>query len=64
MYLKYGFLGFQSRGFVETNYYHRYIKLRIYPEDFLKTEYSITVKDVIPDEGKPFSKIFDETFYR
>ncbi|MDT2018580.1 MAG: hypothetical protein RMX50_07440, partial [Planktomarina sp.] len=39
MYLKYGFLGFQSRGFVETNYYHRYIKLRIYPEDFLKTEY-------------------------
>ena len=28
--------------------------------EFLKTEYSITVKDVIPDEGKPFSKIFDK----
>jgi len=39
MYLKYGFLGFQSRGFVETNYHHWYIKLRIYPEEFLKTEY-------------------------
>ena len=28
--------------------------------EFLKTEYSITVKDVIPDEGKPFSKIFNK----
>ena len=26
--------------------------------DFLKKEYSITVKDVIPEEGKPFSKIY------
>ncbi len=28
--------------------------------DFLKTEYKITVKDVIPDEGKPFSKIYNQ----
>ena len=28
--------------------------------EFLKLEYGITVKDIIPDEGKPFSKIFDE----
>ncbi len=26
--------------------------------NFLKSEYNITVKDVIPEEGKPFSKIF------
>jgi predicted transcriptional regulator len=28
--------------------------------DFLKTEYKITVKDIIPDEGKPFSKIYNQ----
>ena len=28
--------------------------------DFLKTEYSINVKDIIPEEGKPFSKIFNK----
>ena len=26
--------------------------------EYLKTEYSITVKDVIPEENKPFSKIY------
>ncbi len=26
--------------------------------DYLKSEYTIEVKDVIPDEGKPFSKIY------
>ena len=26
--------------------------------EFLKSEYSITVKDIIPEEGKPFSKIY------
>jgi len=28
--------------------------------DFLKNEYSISVKDVIPEEGKPFSKIYNQ----
>ena len=28
--------------------------------DFLRTEYSINVKDIIPEEGKPFSKIFNK----
>ena len=28
--------------------------------EYLKTEYSIIVKDIIPDEGKPFSKIFNK----
>ena len=28
--------------------------------EFLKTEYSITVKDVIPEESKPFSKIYNK----
>ena len=41
---------------VQKNNRTRYIALC----EFLKTEYSITVKDVIPDEGKPFSKIFDK----
>ena len=41
---------------VQKNNRTRYVALC----DFLKTEYSITVKDVIPDEGKPFSKIFDK----
>ena len=40
---------------VQKNNRTRYVALC----EFLKTEYSITVKDVIPDEGKPFSKIFD-----
>ena len=39
---------------VQKNNRTRYVALC----EFLKTEYSITVKDVIPDEGKPFSKIF------
>ena len=41
---------------VQKNNRTRYVALC----EFLKTEYSITVKDVIPDEGKPFSKIFDK----
>ncbi len=41
---------------VQKNNRTRYIALC----EFLKTEYSITVKDIIPDEGKPFSKIFDK----
>jgi predicted transcriptional regulator/DNA-binding Xre family transcriptional regulator len=28
--------------------------------EYLKTEYSITVKDVIPEENKPFSKIYNK----
>ena len=40
---------------VQKNNRTRYVALC----EFLKTEYSITVKDVIHDEGKPFSKIFD-----
>ncbi len=39
---------------VKQNNRTRYIALC----DFLKSEYSITVKDVIPEEGKPFSKIY------
>ena len=39
---------------VKQNNRTRYIALC----DFLKSEYSITVKDIIPEEGKPFSKIF------
>ena len=41
---------------VQKNNRTRYVALC----EFLKTEYSITVRDVIPDEGKPFSKIFDK----
>ncbi len=41
---------------VQKNNRTRYVALC----EFLKTEYSIIVKDVIPDEGKPFSKIFDK----
>ena len=41
---------------VQKNNRTRYVALC----EFLKTEYSITVKDVIPDEGKPFSKIYDK----
>jgi len=29
--------------------------------DFLKKEYGILVKDVLPEEGKPFSKIFNKS---
>ncbi len=39
---------------VKQNNRTRYIALC----DFLKYEYGITVKDVIPEEGKPFSKIY------
>ena len=39
---------------VQKNNRTRYIALC----EFLKDEYSITVKDVIPEEGKPFSKIY------
>ena len=40
---------------VQKNNRTRYIALC----DFLKKEYSITVKDIIPEETKPFSKIFN-----
>jgi hypothetical protein len=39
---------------VKQNNRTRYIALC----DFLKSEYDIVVKDVIPEEGKPFSKIY------
>ncbi len=39
---------------VQKNNRTRYIALC----DFLKKEYSITVKDIIPEETKPFSKVF------
>ena len=29
--------------------------------DYLKTEYSIVVRDIIPEENKPFSKIFNRS---
>ncbi len=41
---------------VQKNNRTRYIALC----DFLKKEYSITVKDIIPEEKKPFSKVFDK----
>jgi len=41
---------------VKQNNRTRYIALC----EFLKSEYGITVKDIIPEDGKPFSKIFDE----
>ena len=41
---------------VQKNNRTRYIALC----EFLKKEYSITVKDVIPEEGKPFSKIYNK----
>ena len=40
---------------VKQNNRTRYIALC----DFLKSEYNITVKDIIPEEKKPFSKIFN-----
>ena len=39
---------------IQKNNRTRYIALC----DFLKSEYSIIVKDIIPEEGKPFSKIY------
>ena len=42
---------------VQKNNRTRYVALC----DFLKKEYSITVKDVIPEEKKPFSKIFNKS---
>ena len=41
---------------VQKNNRTRYIALC----DFLKAEYSIIVKDIIPEEGKPFSKIYNK----
>ena len=41
---------------VQKNNRTRYIALC----DFLKKEYSITVKDLIPEEKKPFSKVYDK----
>ena len=41
---------------VKQNNRTRYIALC----DFIKSEYGISVKDVIPEEGKPFSKIFNK----
>ena len=40
---------------VKQNNRTRYIALC----DFLKSEYGITVKDIIPEQDKPFSKIFN-----
>jgi len=41
---------------VKQNNRTRYISLC----NFLKSEYNISVQDVIPDEGKPFSKVYNE----
>ena len=41
---------------VQVNNRTRYIALC----EYLKKEFSITVKDIIPEEGKPFSKIFNK----
>ena len=41
---------------IQNNNRTRYIALC----EYLKTEYSITVKDIIPQEGKPFSKIYNK----
>ena len=41
---------------VQKNNRTRYIALC----DFLKKEFSITVKDIIPEETKPFSKVYDK----
>ena len=41
---------------VQKNNRTRYLSLC----DYLKSKYAIEVKDVIPDEGKPFSKIYDK----
>ena len=39
---------------IQKNNRTRYLSLC----DFLKMEYGITVKDIIPEQGKPFSKIY------
>ena len=41
---------------IKQNNRTRYIALC----EFLKTDYGITVKDIIPEEGKPFSKIYNK----
>ena len=41
---------------IKQNNRTRYVALC----EFLKTEYGITVKDIIPEEGKPFSKIYNK----
>ena len=41
---------------IQKNNRTRYIALC----EYLKSKYSIIVKDVIPEEGKPFSKIYDK----
>ena len=41
---------------VQKNNRTRYIALC----DYLKSEYSIIVKDIIPEDNKPFSKIYDK----
>ena len=41
---------------VQKNNRTRYVALC----DYLKTEYGIIVKDVIPEDNKPFSKIFNK----
>ena len=41
---------------IQTNKRTRYMSLC----EFIKKEYSITVKDIIPEEGKPFSKIYNK----
>ena len=42
---------------IQKNNRTRYLSLC----DYLQSEYSITVKDVIPDENKPFSKIYNKS---
>jgi predicted transcriptional regulator/DNA-binding Xre family transcriptional regulator len=41
---------------IQVNNRTRYIALC----EYLKKKYSITVKDIIPEDGKPFSKIFNK----
>ena len=41
---------------IQKNNRTRYIALC----EYLNKEYSITVKDIIPEEGKPFSKIYNK----
>ena len=41
---------------IQKNNRTRYIALC----EYLKKEYSITVKDILPEEGKPFSKIYNK----
>ena len=41
---------------IQTNNRTRYMSIC----EFLKNKFSITVKDVIPEEGKPFSKVYNK----